>query len=175
MALATFGAGCFWCVEPCFKALNGVISAVSGYTGGHTENPTYKEICQGDTGHAEVVQITYDENLVSFDELLEVFWFVHDPTQLNRQGNDVGTQYRSAIFYHTNEQKNRAEAYKEKLNLSQVWDKPVVTEIVPLTTFYPAENYHQDYLEFNPENAYCQAIVRPKVDKFRKVFAHKLA
>lgn len=174
MSEATFGAGCFWCIEACFKELNGVISVKSGYEGGHTENPTYEEVCSGKTGHAEVAKVVYDSTLISYDELLEVFWFVHDPTQLNRQGNDIGTQYRSAIFYHNEEQKKLAEAYKQKLTEEKVWDKPIVTEIVASSTFYPAEKYHDNYLELNPENRYCQAIVRPKVDKFKKVFASKL-
>lgn len=171
---ATFGAGCFWCVEACFKELKGVESVVSGYAGGFIDNPTYKAVCEGTTGHAEVVRITYDEQQISFDELLELFWFVHDPTQLNRQGNDVGTQYRSVIFYHTDAQKEAAQHFKNKLEAAQVWDKPIVTEITPLTNYFPAENYHQDYLELNPSNAYCQAIVRPKYEKFKQVFATRL-
>jgi peptide-methionine (S)-S-oxide reductase len=174
MSEATFGAGCFWCIEACFKELKGVISVKSGYEGGHTENPTYEEVCSGKTGHAEVAKVVYDSTLISYDELLEVFWFVHDPTQLNRQGNDIGTQYRSVIFYHNDEQKKLAEAYKQKLTEEKVWDKPIVTEIVASSTFYPAEKYHDNYLDLNPENMYCQAIVRPKVDKFKKVFASKL-
>lgn len=171
---ATLGAGCFWCIEACYKEMNGVIDVQSGYTGGHTTNPTYKEICTGTTGHAEVARVVFDSSIITFDELLEVFWFVHDPTQLNRQGNDVGTQYRSSVFYHTEEQKQIAEKYKNKLIEEQVWDLPIVTEITALSTFYPAEDYHKDYFELNPSNAYCQAIVRPKVDKFKKVFANKL-
>lgn len=171
---ATFGAGCFWCVEACFKELKGVNTVVSGYAGGHTDNPTYKAICEGTTGHAEVVRISYDEQLITFEELLEVFWFVHDPTQLNRQGNDIGTQYRSVIFYHTDEQREIAADFKNRLEVAQVWDRPIVTEISPLTNYFPAENYHQDYLELNPSNAYCQAIVRPKYEKFKQVFAEKL-
>jgi peptide-methionine (S)-S-oxide reductase len=171
---ATFGAGCFWCVEAVFKELDGVVSVQSGYSGGHVSEPTYKQVCSGDTGHAEVARIVYDDQKVSFDELLEVFWHVHDPTQLNRQGNDVGTQYRSVIFYHDQEQKLKAEEYLRRLEQEHVWDKPVVTEISGLSDFYPAEDYHNDYFELNPGNAYCQAIVRPKVEKFRKAFAHKL-
>lgn len=171
---ATLGAGCFWCIEACFKDLKGVISVTSGYAGGHVENPTYKAVCEGTTGHAEIARVVFDDAQISFDELLELFWFVHDPTQLNRQGNDIGTQYRSVIFYHDEEQKNTAEAYKERLTSEQVWDKPIVTEISPLTNYYPAEDYHQDYYALNPGNSYCQAIVRPKVEKFKKVFADRL-
>ena len=174
MKEATFGAGCFWCIEACFKELKGVISVQSGYSGGKRENPTYEQVCSGATGHAEVARVVYDDSLVSFDELLEVFWFVHDPTQVNRQGNDVGTQYRSVIFFHNEEQKLLAEQYKQKLTAEKVWDKPIVTEISKLSNFYPAEDYHNNYLELNPENMYCQAVVRPKVDKFKKVFAKKL-
>ena len=171
---ATLGAGCFWCIEAVYKEVEGVISVTPGYTGGQTTDPTYKDICTGTTGHAEVARVVYDDEKISFDQLLEVFWFVHDPTQLNRQGNDVGTQYRSSVFYHDQEQKESAERFKKKLEEEQVWDRPIVTEITPLSTFYPAEDYHKDYFELNPGNAYCQAIVRPKVEKFRKVFAHKL-
>ena len=171
---ATFGAGCFWCIEACFKELEGVVSVQSGYSGGAKANPSYEEVCTGKTGHAEVARIVYDPAVISFDELLEAFWFVHDPTQLNRQGNDIGTQYRSVIFYHDEEQRELAEKYKARLTEEKVWDKPIVTEITKLTHFYPAEDYHNNYLELHPENAYCQAIVRPKVDKFKKVFAKKL-
>lgn len=174
MKTATLGAGCFWCIEACYKTLNGVISVESGYAGGHIDNPTYKQVCEGTTGHAEVARIVFDENTISFDEILEVFWFVHDPTQLNRQGNDIGTQYRSVIFYHDESQRERAETYKKRLMEDGVWDKPIVTEISPLTNYFPAEAYHQDYLELNPGNAYCQAIVRPKYEKFKAVFAQKL-
>lgn len=172
---ATFANGCFWCTEAIFEQIDGVISAVSGYAGGHTENPTYKAVCSGETGHAECLQITYDPAKITFDELLEVFWETHDPTTLNRQGNDVGTQYRSGIFYHNAEQKEKAEKYKEALDKSGAFDRPIVTEIVPFTKFYPAENYHQEYFENNEkENPYCRAVIRPKVDKFRKVFKDKL-
>ncbi len=170
----TLGAGCFWCIEACFLDIKGVVSIVPGYAGGKTVNPTYEQVCTGSTGHAEVARIVYDESLISFDELLEMFWFVHDPTQLNRQGNDVGTQYRSVIFYHTEEQKVIAEKYKTKLIENKVWDKPVVTEITPINNYYEAEKYHHNYLEQNPDNAYCKAIVRPKVDKFKKVFSSKI-
>lgn len=174
MTTATLGAGCFWCIEACYKTLQGVISVESGYAGGHIDNPTYKQVCEGTTGHAEVARVVFDETIISFDEILEVFWFVHDPTQLNRQGNDVGTQYRSVIFYHDEIQKEVAEAYKARLTAAGVWEKPIVTEISPLTNYFPAEAYHQDYLELNPGNAYCQAIVRPKYEKFKAVFAAKL-
>lgn len=174
MKEATLGAGCFWCIEACYKELKGIISVTSGYAGGHVLNPTYKQVCEGTTGHAEVARIVYDENQISFTELLKVFWFIHDPTQLNRQGNDVGTQYRSVIFYHDDDQKKCATEYKDKLTQEQVWDRPIVTEISELPVFYPAEEYHQDYLELNPGNAYCQSIVRPKVDKFKKVFEAQL-
>lgn len=171
---ATLGAGCFWCIEACYKELNGVISVTSGYSGGHVDQPTYKKVCNGTTGHAEVARVVYDDTIISFDELLEVFWFVHDPTQLNRQGNDIGTQYRSVVFYHDEAQKATAEAYKQRLTDEHVWDRPIVTEISPLTNYYPAEDYHNNYFELNPGNAYCQAIVRPKVEKFRKIFAQRL-
>lgn len=174
MKEATFGAGCFWCVEACFKDLKGVVSVQSGYSGGDVLNPTYKQVCEGNTNHAEVARIVYDETLISFEELLEFFWFVHDPTQLNRQGGDIGTQYRSVIFYHDEEQKALAEQYKQKLTAEQVWEKPIVTEISPLINFYAAEDYHNNYFELNPENMYCQSVVRPKVEKFRKVFGEKL-
>lgn len=174
MKEATLGAGCFWCIEACYKELKGIVSVTSGYAGGHILNPTYKEVCEGTTGHAEVARIVFDEAQISFSELLKVFWFIHDPTQLNRQGNDVGTQYRSVIFYHDEEQQQIATAYKQQLNDEHVWDKPIVTEISPVPVFYPAEDYHQDYLDLNPGNAYCQAIVRPKVDKFKKVFEASL-
>ena len=172
---ATFANGCFWCTEAIFEQLDGVISATSGYTGGHTKNPTYKEICTGETGHAECLQIVYDPAKISFDELLEVFWETHDPTTLNRQGGDVGTQYRSGIFYHNEEQKQKASKYKAELDKSGAFDHPIVTEITAFSTFYPAENYHQEYFENNENNnPYCKVVIRPKVDKFRKVFKDKL-
>jgi peptide-methionine (S)-S-oxide reductase len=174
METATFGAGCFWCVEAVFQDLKGVQSVVSGYAGGTTKNPTYKQVCTGTTGHAEVCQITYDPGVVSFPELLEVFWKTHDPTTLNRQGNDVGTQYRSAIFYHSDEQKRLAERYKKELNASGAFASPIVTEIVPFTNFYKAEDYHQNYFNQNGNQAYCQFVIRPKVEKFRQVFRDKL-
>lgn len=172
---AYFANGCFWCTEAIFEQLNGVKSAVSGYTGGQTKNPTYKQVCTGETGHAECLEIVYDPKQISFDELLEVFWETHDPTTLNRQGNDVGTQYRSGIFYVNEEQKQKAENYKAELNKIGAFHNPIVTEITPFSTFYPAENYHQEYFENNENNnPYCKIVIRPKVDKFRKVFKDKL-
>lgn len=170
----TLGAGCFWCVEAIFQNLNGVLSVKSGYSGGHIRNPSYKEVCRETTGHAEVVQVAYDPRVVSTAEILEVFWKTHDPTTLNRQGNDSGTQYRSAVFYHTEEQKQAAEFYKAKLDESGVFSSPIVTEITAFTNFFPAEDYHQNYFNENGEQGYCQVVIRPKVEKFRKVFAEKL-
>ena len=171
---ATFGAGCFWCTEAQFQMLDGVEKVESGYAGGQVDNPTYKQVCSGNTGHAEVTNIYYDPAKISFDELLAAFWQTHDPTQLNRQGNDVGTQYRSVIFYHNDEQRRLAEGYKQKLNAEKAYNGPVVTEISPITKFYKAEDYHQNYYNQNGEASYCQFVVRPKVDKFKKVFADKL-
>ncbi len=172
---ATFANGCFWCTEAIFEELDGVISATSGYSGGQTKNPTYKEVCTGETGHAECLQIVYDPAKISFDELLAVFWESHDPTTLNRQGADVGTQYRSAIFYHTAVQKEKAEKYKVQLDKSGAFEKSIVTEVTPYTVFYPAEDYHQQYFELNENtNPYCRMVIRPKLDKFRKVFKDKL-
>jgi peptide-methionine (S)-S-oxide reductase len=174
LELATFGTGCFWCTEAVFDQLKGVESVESGYSGGELEDPTYEQVSGGQSGHAEVVQITFDSAAVSFAELLEAFWQTHDPTTLNRQGNDVGTQYRSAIFYHDDEQRKQAEHYKQKLNESGAFRSPIVTEITPFTKFYPAEKYHQDYFNLNPTQPYCAAIIRPKVDKFKKAFKDKL-
>lgn len=174
MEIATFGNGCFWCTEAIFQELNGVSKAVSGYMGGQTKDPTYKEVCSGSTGHAEVLQITYNPSVITFDELLEVFWKTHDPTTLNRQGNDVGTQYRSAVFYHNEEQKKLATAYKAKLDASGAWSDPIVTEITAASIFYPAEDYHQEYYSLNGSQPYCNFVIRPKVEKFRKVFEDKL-
>ncbi|UFH55293.1 peptide-methionine (S)-S-oxide reductase MsrA [Spirosoma sp. KNUC1025] len=174
LAKATFGTGCFWCTEALYESLDGVISAVSGYEGGHKVNPTYKEVCNGDTGHAECVEVTYDPAKITYQELLEAFFRSHDPTSLNRQGNDVGTQYRSVIFYHTDEQKKLAETAKEELDKAGAYDKPIVTEISPATTFYEAEAYHQSYFANNPNQGYCAFVIAPKVDKFRKVFKEKL-
>lgn len=171
---ATFGTGCFWCTEAIFQQLDGVIKSTSGYSGGHVANPTYKEVCTGNTGHAEVIQVVYDPKKITYDELLEVFWKTHDPTTLNRQGADVGTQYRSVIFYHNNEQKEKAEKYKAELNKSGAFNDPIVTEISPYTKFYAAENYHQDYYEQNGNEPYCNIVIRPKVEKFQKVFKSKL-
>jgi len=171
---ATFGAGCFWCTEAVFLNVNGVSKVVSGYSGGKVKNPSYREVCTGMTGHAEVTQITYDPKVVSFEDLLEVFWNTHDPTTLNRQGADEGTQYRSAVFYNDEEEKKIAEQYKKQLEASHVYKNPIVTEISPLVNFYPAEDYHQNYFELNPNQGYCQYVIRPKVDKFKKQFASKL-
>lgn len=171
---ATFGAGCYWCTEAQFQQLQGVEKVESGFSGGHVDNPTYKEVCDGTTGHAEVCNISYDPSLISYDELLAAFWTCHDPTTLNRQGNDVGTQYRSAIFFHNAEQKQKAEAYKKQLNDEKAWSSPVVTEIVPFKRFYKAEDYHQNYYNANGSQPYCTFVVKPKVDKFKKVFKDKL-
>jgi peptide-methionine (S)-S-oxide reductase len=172
---ATFGTGCFWCTEAIYKELKAVISVMPGYSGGYKENPTYKEVCGGETGHAECTQVVYDPSKISYDELLEVFFQVHDPTSLNRQGNDVGTQYRSVIFYHNDEQKRLAEKYKTELDRSGAYDKPIVTQIALMEKFYPAENYHHDYYEYNKDkNPYCSIVIKPKLDKFKKVFKEKL-
>lgn len=171
---ATLGNGCFWCTEAIFQDLSGVMKVTSGYSGGTVKNPSYREVCNGSTGHAECLQIIFDPKTVSFDELLEIFWKTHDPTTLNRQGNDVGTQYRSAIFYHNEKQKELAEKYKMELNKSGAYDSPIVTEITPFTVFYPAEDYHQEYFNLNGEEPYCRFVIQPKVDKSRKVFKDKL-
>ena len=171
---ATFGAGCFWCIEACFKDIKGVLEVYPGYSGGLEETANYKTVCDGNSGHAEVARIVYDDTEVSFEKLLELFWFVHDPTQLNRQGNDVGTQYRSVVFFHDENQKRSTEGYKSRLESEKVWEKPIVTEISKLKNFFKAEDYHLNYLENNPTNPYCQSTVRPKVDKFKKVFADLL-
>ncbi len=171
---ATFAAGCFWCVEAVFESVAGVQTVVSGYTGGTIENPTYEQICTGSTGHAEACRITYDPKRISYRELLEIFWQTHDPTTLNRQGQDTGTQYRSAIFYHTDEQKRLAEAYMKELTAAKIWDKPIVTEIAALKKFYTAEAYHQDYYKNNSSQPYCRFVITPKLEKFRKIFQKKL-
>ena len=172
---ATLGTGCFWCTEAIFDQLDGVISVTSGYSGGSTANPSYKEVTTGETGHAECVQIVYDTSKLAFDELLEVFWQVHDPTTLNRQGGDVGTQYRSVIFYHNDEQKQKAEKYKTELDKSGAFDNPIVTTLEPFSKFYKAENYHQEYYELNKNsNPYCSIVIQPKLEKFKKVFKDKL-
>ena len=172
--LATLGGGCFWCLEAVYKELRGVERVVSGYAGGHVPDPTYRAVCEGTTGHAEVVQLTFDPSAVSYRELLEVFFTIHDPTTPNRQGADVGTQYRSAVFYHSPAQRETAEQTIAELSAQGVWDSPVVTEVVPLETFYPAEDYHQDYFERNPSQPYCRAVVAPKVAKLRKHFLERL-
>jgi peptide-methionine (S)-S-oxide reductase len=174
LALATFGSGCFWCTEAIFQRVTGVTKVESGYSGGKVKNPTYREICTGLTGHAEVVQLTYNPEEVSFDELLEIFWQTHDPTTLNRQGADVGTQYRSVIFYHTPEQKQRAEKFKQLLTTSGAYDRPIVTEISPFTEFYKAEDYHQNYYNLNGSASYCTYVIQPKLEKFQKAFKDKL-
>lgn len=171
---ATFGAGCFWCVEAQFQLLDGVISVASGYSGGTVKNPSYDMVCTGRTGHAEVCQIVFDTTKITYDEMLAAFWQCHDPTQLNRQGNDVGTQYRSVIYYHNDEQKKRAEHYKNEMNAKNTWGAPIVTEISPFTVFYKAEGYHQNYYNENKQQGYCQYVVRPKVEKFKEVFKDKL-
>ncbi len=171
---ATFGNGCFWCTEAVFQEMRGVHEVVSGYSGGHMENPTYEQVCAGTTGHAEVIQITYDPAVVSFAELLEVFWRTHDPTTLNRQGADVGTQYRSVIFCHDDEQQKAAEHYRQELDSAGVFRAPIVTQIEPFSKLYPAERYHQNYFKQNPQQAYCAMIIQPKMEKFRKVFSDKL-
>ncbi len=168
--LATFGAGCFWCVEAIFSRVDGVLEVQSGYSGGHVNNPSYKEVCTGKTGHAEVCQITYDPDKISYPELLEIYWKTHNPTTLNRQGNDVGTQYRSVIFYHNEEQKKIASEMKDKLSKEKIWNDPIVTQIVPFEAFYPAEDYHDDYYEKNPAQPYCSFVITPKVEKFEKAF-----
>lgn len=173
-ALATLGGGCFWCLEAVFEQMRGVERVESGYAGGDNPNPTYREVCGGDTGHAEVVQITFDPAVVSFGELLDVFFATHDPTTLNRQGADVGTQYRSVIFYHTPEQEQIARAKIAELDAARIWDRPIVTEVAPLPTFFKAEDYHQEYFRSNPYQGYCMAVVAPKVLKFRKQFSDRL-
>jgi peptide-methionine (S)-S-oxide reductase len=175
METATFGNGCFWCTEAVFQRLKGVKSVQSGYAGGHVDHPTYEQVCLGDTGHAEAIQITYDPSEITFDELLEVFWKTHDPTTLNRQGNDVGTQYRSAIFYHNDQQRKLAEEYKKKLDAEGIWKDPIVTEITPFTNFFPAENYHRDYYNKNGYQPYCVFVIKPKLEKLEKLFRKKLA
>ncbi len=172
--VATFGQGCFWCAEAIFESLKGVISVTSGYSGGQVPNPTYEQVCTGQTGHAEVVQIVFDPKVITYEELLEVFWLTHDPTTPNRQGNDIGPQYRSIILYHNEDQKRLAEKAKAELEKVGAWDQPIVTEIVAFEVFYPAEEYHQNYFARNPDKAYCQAVIRPKMEKFRKVFKSKL-
>lgn len=172
--VATLGAGCFWCVEAAFMQLNGVESAKSGYSGGHIKNPSYKEVCNGNTGHAEVVQIKFDPAIISFAEILEVFFTVHDPTQLNRQGNDIGTQYRSAVFFHSEEQKQIALKAIEAANETHTWSNPVVTEVTAFEAFYPAEEYHDNYYNLHTDQPYCSMVITPKMEKFKKKFHDKL-
>jgi len=172
--VATFGGGCFWCLDAVYRELRGVERVVSGYSGGKRPNPTYEQVCSGATGHAEVVQVTFDPAEVSYRDLLNVFFTVHDPTTLNRQGADVGTQYRSVIFYHDDEQKRIAEEVMKDVEAQKVWNDPLVTQIVPLEAFYPAETYHQDYYRDHPDQAYCRVVIEPKVAKFRKQFLDRL-
>ena len=169
---ATFGGGCFWCLEAIFKDLQGVVAVVPGYSGGHVENPTYKQVCTDETGHAEVLQITYDPDVIGYRELLEVFFSIHDPTTLNRQGGDIGSQYRSVIFYATEEEKETAKDVMTRM--ADLWDDPIVTELTELSIFYPAEDYHHDYFALNPQQGYCQMVIAPKVVKFRKEFQARL-
>jgi peptide-methionine (S)-S-oxide reductase len=172
--IATLGGGCFWCLEAVFEQLQGVRQVESGYAGGHTANPTYREVCKGDTGHAEVVQVTFDPGVVGYSDLLDVFFATHDPTTLNRQGHDCGTQYRSIILYHSPQQQEIAQQKIAELNQAGIWKEPIVTQVVPLEKFYRAEAYHQEYFRHNPSQPYCQAVVAPKVVKFRKQFAGRL-
>jgi peptide-methionine (S)-S-oxide reductase len=174
MQQALFGGGCFWCVEAVYLELQGIHKVTSGYAGGDTDNPTYEDICRGDTNHAEVILIDFDETQISYAQLLDVFFATHDPTTLNRQGNDVGTQYRSGIYYHTEEQKKIALEIIKALNESKAYDRPIVTEVAAVATFYPAEDYHQNYFNDNTNQPYCQYVIRPKLDKFKKVFKDKL-
>ncbi|WDD99868.1 peptide-methionine (S)-S-oxide reductase MsrA [Thalassomonas actiniarum] len=171
---ATLAGGCFWCIEAAYNSLVGIKSAVSGYMGGETQDPTYEKVCKGNTGHAEVVQLSFDPTLISYREILEIFFALHNPTQLNRQGNDVGSQYRSAIFFHDEKQKQLAADIIKEITRDEVWPDPVVTQLEPLNTFYSGEAYHQDYFRNNPENQYCQAVVSPKLAKFKQTFAAKL-
>lgn len=174
LEVATLAGGCFWCLEAVYDELKGVVDVVSGYTGGRVRNPSYREVCTGTTGHAEAVQITFDPAQITYRELLEVFFSIHDPTTLNRQGADVGTQYRSAIFYHTAEQKKTAEALMAALQAENPWGRPIVTELAPIEAFYPAEDYHQEYFARNPEQGYCMVVIAPKLEKFRHRFSHRL-
>jgi peptide-methionine (S)-S-oxide reductase len=170
----TLGGGCFWCLEAVYDQLEGVLDVVSGYAGGHVPNPDYRSVCNGTTGHAEVVQIQFDPSVISFKEILEVFFTIHDPTTLNRQGADVGTQYRSEIFYHTEAQKTTAEQVIAEIDAAGIWSHPIVTQMSALDVFYPAEDYHQEYFQRNPYQGYCRAVVAPKVAKFRQKYAHRL-
>jgi len=172
--IITLGNGCFWCTEAIFQQVKGVTKVTSGYSGGHVENPTYEEVCEKTTGHAEVLQVEFDTTQVTIDEILEIFWQTHDPTTLNRQGNDVGPQYRSVVFYHNKSQKERAEFFKKKLDESGAFGNPIVTAIEPYTNFYVAENYHQDYYNKNGNQPYCYFVIRPKLEKFEKAFKDKM-
>jgi peptide-methionine (S)-S-oxide reductase len=175
LSKATFGGGCFWCTEALFQQLKGVQTVTSGYAGGEIKNPTYEQICTGTTGHAEVIQLAYDENAISYSELLEIFWKTHNPTTLNQQGADRGTQYRSVIFYHSQEQKNLAKEMKNNLDRMKIWTNGIVTEISEAPEFYPAEKYHQNYYNTNgAQNGYCQIVIAPKVEKFKTIFGDKL-
>ena len=174
VGVATFGSGCFWCSEAVFQQLKGVKKVTSGYSGGTVPNPTYEQVCTGTTGHAEVIQVEFDPKVVSYPVLLEAFWRSHDPTTLNRQGADTGTQYRSVVFYHSERQKEEAEFYKRQIDMAHVYDKPIVTEIVPFKAFYSAEGYHQNYFNANPNSGYCRAVIGPKLEKLKKVFGDKL-
>ena len=174
METATLGGGCFWCLEAVYDELKGVTDVVSGYMGGQVANPTYQAVCTGTTGHAEVIQIQFDPDVASFEDILDVFFTIHDPTTLNRQGADVGTQYRSAIFYHSEDQRATAERVIQKMGRDGVWSDPIVTEVTPAVTFYPAEDYHQEYFARNPNQGYCQFVVAPKVAKFRKKYLERL-
>ncbi|MGJ8679174.1 peptide-methionine (S)-S-oxide reductase MsrA [Paraglaciecola sp.] len=171
---ATLAGGCFWCLESAFNSLNGVVSAYSGYAGGQVDNPTYEQICQGNTGHAEVVQVNFDSQQLTYRDVLEIFFALHNPTQLNRQGNDTGTQYRSGIFFHNESQKVEAEQIIQEISDEKIWPDPVVTELVPINNYYQAEDYHQDYFSNNPQNQYCNMVVAPKLAKFKQKFASKL-
>lgn len=171
---ATLAGGCFWCIESAFNTVEGVEKAYSGYAGGQTDAPTYEQVCSGNTGHAEVVQVNFDADIISYREILEIFFALHNPTQLNRQGNDVGTQYRSAVFFHDETQKAEAEKILAEITEQQIWPDPVVTEIVPINNYSQAEDYHQDYFSNNPQNQYCNMVVAPKLAKFKKTFASRL-
>jgi peptide-methionine (S)-S-oxide reductase len=173
--VATLAGGCFWCLEAVYTQLQGVLRSVSGYSGGSLPDPSYQQVCNGTTGHAEVVQVTFDPRMISYRELLEIFFTIHDPTTLNRQGNDIGTQYRSAIFYHDESQKATAAEVIREIETASIWERPIVTELVPFSAFYPAEEYHQDYFERNPAQPYCQVVIAPKVAKFRQKFAARLS
>ena len=173
-SVATLGGGCFWCTEAVYGNLKGVINVESGYSGGSVQNPSYEQVCTGTTGHAEVVQVTFDPNIISFEDILRIFFTVHDPTTLNRQGNDLGTQYRSVIFYHDEEQRQKAEKIIGEIGAAQIWDDPIVTELAPFAAFHKAEDYHQGYFTNNPNQGYCRVVIAPKVEKFRKRYADRL-